>query len=70
MEKNLKIPPLKSFVVKMGLTITSRLLELLNKMVLQRERIGPLKRWQEPCYVKTTCLITSGLKQLAQVLML
>ena len=70
MVENLKIPPLKSFVEITVLTITSRLLELLNKMVLWKEKIGLLKKWLEPCYVKTTCLITSELKQLVQVVML
>ena len=61
---NLKIMPLKIFVMKMAFFIISLILELLNKMELLKGRIDLCKKWLEPCFLKAVYQRVSGQKQL------
>ena len=52
----------ESFVMRMELSITFRLLELPNKMGLLKGKIELCNKWQEPCFMKTICQLSFGPK--------
>jgi len=54
---------LKLFVKNMELSMNSLLLELHNKMGLERERMEIYKKWQEPSFIKIILLNISRQKQ-------